>query len=92
MNARKTIITTVHHDDVTGGKTTIYRRAFQPIKKDGTDAKRAPRLTSKQLVVYADGSKRFYSYNGVLAFEKVSADRWAKETSLFNMTDIDDHI
>lgn len=79
MNTRKTIIKTVLHDDVTGEKKTVYRRAFQPVKKDGTDAKRAPRLTRKCLVVYSDGSKRFYGYHGVLSFEKVSAERWDLE-------------
>lgn len=79
MNTRKAIITKTVRDFYTGETTTIHYRAFQPIKKDGTDAKAAPRITSKQLVILPDGSRRFYNSNGVLQFERVTAERFELE-------------
>lgn len=51
---------------------TIIHRAFQPLRKDGSDAKRPARITSQQLHVYPDGSFRYYGREGVLRRERVS--------------------
>lgn len=49
-----------------------YVRGYQPLKADGSDAKREPRFSNKQLHIHQDGSYRVYNSNGVLCRERVS--------------------
>lgn len=79
MTFRKTIITTIRHDDVNGETITIKRRAWQPLRKDGSDAKRAPHMGRQCLSVTSDGSWRYYGREGVLRRERVSAERQSLE-------------
>ena len=81
MSERKTLFITTRHDDITGGVKTLIRRAWQPKKKDGTDARRPARLSNQMLVRYPDGSWRYYGREGVLRRERVSAERWSAEAT-----------
>lgn len=49
-----------------------YIRGYQPLKKDGSDMKRQPHFSQKQIHVHPDGSYRVYNSNGVLCREHVS--------------------
>ena len=73
LNTRKTVKTFIRHDYATGNKINVAYRAYQPIKKDGADAKKDARCAQNCLMTYADGSYRYYNKNGVLARENVSA-------------------
>ena len=76
---QKIIITERHSD------RTVYRRAWQPLKKDGTPAKRIARRTLKCLIIYDDGSYRFYDATGVLARERIVESRRAAERNVDHM-------
>ena len=75
MNARKTTVEFTRRDDVQGGVVRMIYRAWQDVTKSGRDAKRSPRIRGKLLVIYPDGSKRFYDNTRTLRFEKVSKER-----------------
>jgi len=75
MSARKTTVELARHDDVQGGIVRVICRAWQDVTKSGRDAKRSPRIRGKMLVIYPDGSKRFYDNARTLRFEKVSKER-----------------
>ena len=57
----------------------ILRRALQPLKADGADARRQPTPTTAHLVVFPNGDYRYYNRNGVLARQRVSAERAKNE-------------
>ena len=68
----------VARDGVTGGTKTIYRRLLRAVNKDGKPSRRQPFETGGALIVYPDGSWRYYGRrgNGVsLAREKISEAR-----------------
>ncbi len=71
---RKAIASFTRRDYVTDGTFIDYHRAFQPVKRNGENAKRQPRVINTLLRVYDDGSRRFYK-NGVLAYERLTDAR-----------------
>ena len=57
------------------GNTYRLHRFHQPIKKDGSDAKKQGWLSREHLVVYPDGSYRYYNRNGLLGRDGMKAER-----------------
>lgn len=82
---RKIIVSRSIRDGITGGLIEIFNRALQPLKKDGSDSKRKPFVTSKQVHIYPDGSTRFYGSNGVLKYERKITNRAELEINAVEM-------
>ena len=76
---RKSVIRLSINDEIQPGTRRLFYRAWQRVNKDGTDSKMGAAMTQSCLVVYPDGSRRFFGRDGRLKYEKLTAARLRAE-------------